>query len=368
MDTREMQHRRRDTVHFFENCDFDGKSVREISRVTWVGVAVNIGLAIIKTLGGVLSGSTALIADAVHTVSDLATDAAVLIGVRYWSAPADHDHPHGHRKIETLVTLAIGLALAAVGAKMGYDASLNLIQTVVGRRVGPPPEMNLITGFAFGASLASLVSKELLYRWTAAKGVQLESSAVVANAWHHRSDAFSSIPPALSIGGAALGARMGYDLWYLDPLGTLVVCVMLLQAAWEVAQPTLGALLDESADRQLCSSIRKTVLSTPGVMGAHRIRTRVIGPHAVEVDLHVTVNKDLKVWEGHAIASKVKYQMLKLQGDASTRVVDVMVYIEPANPEFDKLRESLESSDTVVDWKLHPDMGAGVKTPPGRKS
>ena len=341
-----------DTVQFF-NCEtFNAEAVRNISRVTWVGVVMNVTLAVLKAVGGVLGGSTALLADAVHTVSDLATDAAILIGVRYWSAPADADHPHGHRKIETLVTLAIGGALAAVGLGMGYGAVTTLTRAMIGHIGEGVREMNLASWLALGAAVASIVGKELLYRWTVAKGVELSSSAVVANAWHHRSDAFSSIPPALAIGGEALATRLGYNLWFLDPVGTLVVCVMLLQAAWEVIQPTLGTLLDQSADRKVCSAIRQTILATRGVMGAHRIRTRVIGAKAVAVDLHISVDRELTVREGHEIAATVKYAILGLKLEENHRAVDVMVHVEPADAEWDKVPACpAPGSDTLVDWR-----------------
>ncbi len=343
---------RSDTVHFAVHEEWDREAIREVSRVTWAGVAVNVSLAVFKTVGGILGSSTALLADAVHTVSDLATDAAVLIGVRYWSAPADAEHPHGHRKIETLVTMAIGLALAAVGVGMGWESAASLLRVVTEHAPPSARVMNLASWLALGAALSSIVSKELLYRWTVAWGIRLESSAVVANAWHHRSDALSSIPPALVIAGQGLGARFGHDLWYLDPIGTLVVCVMLLQAAWEVVKPTLSTLLDESADRKLCSSIRRTVLSTPGVLDTHRIRTRVIGANAVAVDLHIFVNKDLTVLEGHTIAGKVKYAILRLSSQNKTRPVDVIVHVEPAPPDSVRRFAGGEcKTDTFVDWK-----------------
>lgn len=344
---------RSDTVHFVDNDNLDVDAVREVSRVTWVGVFVNVVLAILKMAGGLLASSTALLADAVHTISDLATDAVILVGVRYWSAPADADHPHGHRKIETLITLGIGLALALVGLGLGYEAAAKLAKTVIGKAEAPGLTLGSAAVVAFLAAVLSIVAKEFLYRWTVAKGVEIGSSAVVANAWHHRSDALSSIPPALAISGEAIGTHFGYDLWYLDPIGTLVVCVMLLQAAWEVVQPTLAALLDRSADRKLCSAIRKTVLDTPGVIGAHRIRTRVIGMDAVAVDLHVTVYRDLPVHEGHAIASKVKYRILDLEVE-SARAVDVMVHVEPASRNCESGRNC--ESNTLVDWKYRKDV------------
>lgn len=338
---------RRDTV-LFSNPNGDAGDVRAISGVTWVGVATNVALAALKLIAGLLGGSRALLADAAHTISDLATDVAILIGVRFWSAPADADHPHGHAKIETLITLSIGLALAAVGLGMGYDAVANL--AAEGGSGPGASTSGLVMWLGLGSALLSLVTKELLYRWTVAKGMELSSSALIANAWHHRTDAFSSIPPLISIGGNAIAARHGLDLWYLDPIATIVICVLLLQAAWEVAQPTLAALLDRSADRKLCSAIRRAVLDTRGVIGAHRIRTRCLSANAVAVDLNITVDGRLSVTDGHAIAARVRAAILALSVENSPKPVDVLVHVDPAGSDHEESRRRL-AADTMLDWK-----------------
>lgn len=342
----------RDTVHFNVPCRVDEEQVAGVSRATWVGVAVNVLLAVVKLAAGILARSSVLLADAVHTLSDLATDAAILVGVKYWTAPADAQHPHGHRKIETLITLGIGVALAAVGCGLGYEAVRNLAAAVAG---GAPTAAAVasvsggLTLVAFAVAAVSIAAKELLYRWTSRKGVELGSSALIANAWHHRSDAMSSIPPLLAIGGGAIGARLGYNLWYLDPIGTIIVCVMLLQAAWEVTKPALASLLDASADRKMCSEIRKTVLATKGVIDTHRIRTRVICSNTVAVDLHITVDKHLSVEIGHSIATAVKNRLLRLNVAECPKAVDVLVHVEPGNPMEKPLPGA--GSDTMLDWK-----------------
>ena len=341
---------RGDTVHFQTCQTMDDASVRGISNATWVGVAVNVVLAVVKTAGGVLGNSRALIADAVHTISDLATDVVILIGVRYWSAPADAQHPHGHRKIETLITLAIGLALCAVGVGMGYESVAILLKTLAGGETPPIASIDFATWLGFGAAVASIVGKEFLYRWTVVRGIELSSSALVANAWHHRSDALSSIPPALSIGANAIAGRFGYNLWYLDAVGTMIICVMLLHAAWEVVEPTLSALLDASADRKLCSAIRKCVLDTPGVLDTHKIRTRCICTNAVAVDLHIMVRGNLTVAIGHGIAATVKRRILSLEVDSEYKPVDVLVHVEPADEMDVRKRKGSQDSDTLVDW------------------
>ena len=307
------------------------EEAREVSRATWIGVWVNAALAVLKAAAGLTSGSRALMADAVHTLSDLATDAAILIGVRYWCAPADAEHQHGHRKIEALVTLGIGLILAAAGIGMGWQAAAGLAPG--GQAPGHFPGMGA-AGFALSAALVSLVAKEWLYRWTAAKGLALGSSALVANAWHHRSDALSSIPPALAMAGSGLAAAFGRNLRFLDDLGALVVCVLLLQAAWNVVCPTLSALLDAGADRRFSLAVREAILATPGVAGTHRLRTRSLGSRAAAVDLHIAVDPRLTVQEGHDIAADVKYRVLGLPPTAGARAVDVLVHVEPDGPEW----------------------------------
>lgn len=312
-------------IRLNEEKKLDQSVVTVISHVTWVGVGVNIVLAVLKLVGGIFGKSQALIADAAHTISDLATDAAVLIGVRYWSEPADAVHPHGHGKIETLVTLIIGIMLAIVGLALGYEAILTLSQ-------GQPSAESLADGvnstalwLGFAAAILSIIVKELLYRWTATWGTKLKSSALVANAWHHRTDALSSIPPALAIGGSFLGAKLGHNLWFLDPIGAIVVCVMLLHAAAMVAYPALQSLLDAGADRRTCKRIEEIILDTPDVLGAHKIRSRYVGPDAVALDMHIFVDGTFSVAKGHAIASRVRARLLA----SDLSLVDVVIHVEP---------------------------------------
>ncbi|MDR3211821.1 MAG: cation diffusion facilitator family transporter, partial [Planctomycetota bacterium] len=176
----------------------------QVSQVTWAGCAVNLGLAILKGAGGMVAGSNALIADAVHTLTDLASDAIVLVGVRYWSQPADGEHPHGHGRIETIITLTIGIILAGVGVGLAFDSVAALAKGIT-----TPTDGNLLPGpavlVALLIALAAIFAKEILYRWTVAWGRRIRSSALVANAWHHRTDALSSIPPTLTLAAREIG-------------------------------------------------------------------------------------------------------------------------------------------------------------------
>jgi cation diffusion facilitator family transporter len=228
-----------------------------------------------------------------------------------------------------MVTLSIGLVLAGVGLFMAYGAIKALSPTAV-RLPAWRPSTGPAVWAALAVALASIASKEWLYRWTAARGTALKSSALVANAWHHRSDALSSIPSALTVGGCAAGAHLGLNLWYLDPVGTVVVAVMIIAAAWNIVKPTLNTLMDASADRRLGAAIHETVAATPGVMSGHKLRTRFLGSGAAEVNIHILVDGGLTVAEGHRIAADVKYRLLDLAvPNLETRIVDVLIHIEP---------------------------------------
>lgn len=309
--------------NFGEDCAV--KTAREVSRVTWIGLFVNVFLTIGKFLAGVFGNSSALVADAAHSLTDLATDAAILIGARYWAAPADDSHPYGHRKIETMVTFIIGAVLALAGLGLGWSAIDSVVGYLESQHSGnhkPAPEK-----VALLMALLSVVAKEILYRWTARRGTDLKSTALLANAWHHRSDAFSSIPVVLAVGGAEVGEFFGKDLSYLDPLGALVVCVLVVQSAWHIVKPTLGLLLDEGADAALREKIIGIVSATPGVRAWRNLRTQQLGPHAVKVDIEVHVDRDITLVQGHDIAREVKYRLM----DGLSVVVDVMVHIEPVD-------------------------------------
>jgi cation diffusion facilitator family transporter len=282
---------------------------REVQRITLWGLAANLLLAVVKFLGGVLGASQALVVDAVHSLSDSATDLAVLVGAMYWTAPADDDHPHGHGRIETIITCAIGITLAAVGLGLAYRA-LNSLR-----------EPAAVPGWiAFYIACASMVGKEWLYRWTLHVGKRLRSSAVVANAWHHRSDALSSLPVAVAI----LGVQIAPTWTFLDPVAATIVAVLIVQAAWKIVWPALRQLSDVGASEAEQAHFCSVALATEGVQAVHALRTRHIG-HGLQLDLHVRVDPDLTVREGHDIAHAVKRRLL----EEGAEVVDVLVHVEP---------------------------------------
>jgi len=286
---------------------------QEVRRVTLWGLAINLALCVIKFLVGVVGSSQALVADAVHSLSDSVTDMVVLIGVRFWSAPPDESHPYGHGRIETLITFCIGIVLGAVGIGLGYRAiaSLHAQQTTSPGWV------------AFAAACVSIAGKEWLYQWNVRVGRRIKSSALLANAWHHRSDALSSVPVAIAV----LGARIWPAWGFLDLIATVIVAVMILYAAWEVAAPAFRHLIDAGASEKERARICAIALDTDGVRSIHAVRTRYVGPGLL-VDLHVMVGGDLSVREGHDIARSVKHRLI----DGGPDIIDVLVHIEPDAP------------------------------------
>lgn len=290
------------------------KNTREILKVTWVGLWINVALSILKIWAGIIGNSRAVLADGFHSLSDLVSDIALLIGVRYWSAPADEGHPHGHQRMETLITLGIALLLAVLSVILVWDASANLLS-------GEHRPVGLIAALA---ALLSIVVKESLYRWTVRKGRELRSSAVVANAWHHRSDALSSIPAALSAGAAFIAP----SLVILDFIGTIIVVVFLCSAAWKIAWPALNELTDRGVGDETRAKLLDTAMAVPGVRDVHALRTRFLGA-GVQVDLHIMVDSAMSVEEGHRVATTVEDALMAM----GPQVIDVLVHLEPWTPD-----------------------------------
>jgi len=275
-----------------------------------VGLLCNLVLAAAKAAAGIFGHSQAVLADALHSLTDSVTDIAVILGVRYWTAPADEDHPHGHGRIETLITVVIGLAIGAVAVGMGTQA-------IRGLRHDPGTTP---TPVALGVALVSIAVKEVLYRWTAKVGREVRSPALVANAWHHRSDAISSIPAA-----AAVGVTLIDPEWaVVDRVGAVVVCLLILQASWRILRPAIDQLIDAGAPAAERRRIEELALQVDGVEAAHAVRTRYVGAD-LAVDLHVEVDGGLSVAEGHLIAVAVRRKLL----EEGPNVNDALVQIEP---------------------------------------
>ncbi|MDO4587777.1 MAG: cation diffusion facilitator family transporter [Planctomycetia bacterium] len=289
-----------------------------LKRITWFGMIVNMILVIIKLLAGVFSYSQVLIADAVHSLSDLSTDLAVLIGVRYWEQPADEDHPHGHAKIETLVTLFIGFVLLLVALKLIPSAIFSINELIQGKERATPGF------FALWAALFSIFIKEVLYQTTRKVGLQLKSSALVANAWHHRSDAISSIPAAATV---ILCLIFGNEYVFLDPVGTMVVSCMILYTAVEIMRPTFSTLLDRGLSKEKIALIQLIVREYPQIQSVHKIRTRPLGEQKYAVEFHIQVDPQMTVFNAHSLSHEIQSSLCQ----RIEEIVEVVAHIEPSN-------------------------------------
>ena len=284
-----------------------------VRRVTLGGMAVNLALSALKAAVGWLAGSQALLADAVHSVSDLVTDFAVLFGVRYWTAPADDEHPYGHGKMQAVVAAAIGLALAAIAIGIGRTATMRLLDVARG---GVPSVPGV---FAFWIAIVSIAAKEAVYRRTLAVAKRFRSSALEANAWHHRSDAVSSIPVAFALAVSYFVPSLAWA----DSAGALVVALFILKAAWEIVRPAVEELTDTEMPGK-SAEVARIALSVDGVKGCHHVRTRRYGS-VFNADLHIQVASSLTVVEGHAIGHRVRDAVRS----AGIGVVDAVVHVEP---------------------------------------
>ncbi len=285
--------------------------IRQVRGVTLAGMAVNVGIAAAKAVAGWMCSSQALVADAVHSLSDLVTDAAVVLGVKFWVAPADDEHPYGHGKIEALVTLFIALALAVVAYELGAAAVRRLAAGTEAAR----PDLA-----ACAVAVASIVLKELLFRWTRRVARRVKSTALEANAWHHRSDALSSVPVAAAVAAAWLVPSLAWA----DSAGAILVAVFILRVSWQLSMPALQELVDADIDSK-AAAVVAVAARVPGVRGVHKARARRYGG-SFQVDLHVQVDPSLSVAEGHDIGHAVKEAVCS----AGLDVNDAVVHVEPA--------------------------------------
>ena len=288
---------------------------KEIYKVTLLGSAGNLALLVFKFVAGVLGHSAAMVADAVHSLSDFFTDLIVLLFVKVSARPQDESHDYGHGKFETLATLFIGLAL--VGAAIGIivNGAVKFAGWLEGETLAVPGKL------ALWAALASILVKELLYRYTASKGRELDSSAVVANAWHHRSDALSSIGAAVGIGGAIL---LGERWAVLDPLASIVVGGMLMKVAWDLLKGSLGDLTDQSLSAEEEKEILDIITASPDVSEPHNLRTRRIG-NRIAIESHIRMDGGISLEAAHEQASVIESKLKERFGKDTL----VTLHMEP---------------------------------------
>ena len=288
---------------------------KSIYRVTLAGSAVNVVLLVFKFVAGFFGGSAAMIADAVHSLSDFITDVIVLLFVKLSAKPEDSDHAYGHGKYETLATSLIGLALMCVGIMIMYNGACSIVSAIMGN---PLPQPGMI---ALTAALVSIALKEWAYRFTVKVGRECESQAVIANAWHHRSDALSSIGTAVGIGGAIL---LGEKWAVLDPIAAVVVSVFIIRTAWQLTKQSAGELLEQSLPAEMEREIEEIVAREPMTSEVHHLRTRRIGSH-IAIEMHLRMPGDISLYESHLHATNIEQELRKRFG-ASTHIG---LHVEP---------------------------------------
>jgi cation diffusion facilitator family transporter len=278
------------------------------SRSTWVSVGVNVVLTVIQIVVGVLAKSQGLIADGIHSLSDLVADFVVLFAGHHAKKDADEKHPYGHQRFETAASLALGTILLAVGVGMLWSA-LHKLQA--------PEAVPTVHIMALWVAGGALIAKELLFRYMLAVAKRVKSSMLVANAWHARSDAASSLVVGLGI----VGNLAGYPI--LDPIAALIVGLMVTKMGWEFGWDALHDLMDRAVDEEEVEAIRQTLLATPGVSGVHDVRTRKMGDMVV-VDAHLEVDALITVEAGHDIAVAARQRVLQRH-----RVLNLLTHVDP---------------------------------------
>ncbi len=284
-----------------------------MDKATWWGFAINLLLSIGKLIVGYIGHSQALIADGLHSLSDLISDGMVLLATHHSNIDADDDHPYGHARYETAATIALALLLAGVGIGIGIDAFTHILDQKV---LETPTSLTLVV------ATLSIFSKEVLYQYTMRVAKRVKSKLLEANAWHHRSDAISSIVVFIGIAGAMLG----YPL--LDSIAAIIVAVMICKIGWELGFQGFQELVDTGLEPETLQAMKDTILSVDGVNQMHMLRTRRMG-HSVLADVHILVSPKLSVSEGHQISEAVELALI----NNFNEVNDITVHIDPEDDE-----------------------------------
>lgn len=288
---------------------------KEIFRVTIWGGIINVVLLVVKFAAGIFGHSAAMIADAVHSLTDFATDVVVLIFVHLGNKPADRDHDYGHGKYETLATAIIGTSLLAVGVLIFCSGAGKTWRVIQGEVLPSPGKVALV------AAVASIVLKEWAYRFTVKVGKRCQSEAVVANAWHHRSDALSSVGTMIGVGGAIL---LGNRWTVLDPLASIVVSVFIVRAAWQLMMESMKELTEASLSDEDEAVITHIAASEPGVSEVHNLRTRRVG-NRIAIEMHARMLGSTPLVEAHLHATAIEHRLKEHFGPDTL----VSIHLEP---------------------------------------
>jgi cation diffusion facilitator family transporter len=293
----------------------DKQRARTIYRTTLLGSLTNLVLVVLKFWAGVAGHSAAMIADAVHSTSDFLTDLVVMCFVHISSKPIDKSHDYGHGKFETLATVLIGIALFVVGFGLLWNASFDIWYVVQGGTLRRPGMWALM------AAIVSIVLKEIMYQYTVHMARRCKSPVMEANAWHHRSDAFSSIGTMIGIGGALL---LGDKWTVLDPIAAFVVSLFIIRIAWRLTIPSLDELLEKSLPDAIEEEIERIVLTVDGVSNVHHLRTRRIGG-SVAIEMHIRMDGNMTLYMAHDKATLVEQKLKAVFGERC----HVGVHVEP---------------------------------------
>lgn len=288
---------------------------KDIYKVTIIGSIVNACLVAVKFVAGIFGRSSALVADAVHSLTDFLTDIIVLVFVHISGKPKDKDHGYGHGKFETLATMIIGVLLAAAGIGLLVNGAEQVWRSIQGDILPEP------TWIALTVAFISIVSKEILYRYTVKEGKRLNSDAVIANAWHHRSDALSSLGTMIGIAGAMF---LGEKWRILDPIAAVVVSCLIVKAGYDIIRPAINELLEASLSKDQTDEIAEIIRSVKGVKGFHNLRTRKVGS-SIALDVHVKMDGNLSLFDAHEIATRIEEAIRKRFGTESM----INVHMEP---------------------------------------
>ncbi len=284
------------------------------TRVTYIGALINIFLTVIKVGVGIMGQSASLIADGIHSLSDLISDLFVIIAIKMGSREADHEHPYGHRRFETMATVLLGMGLVVVAGGIAWDAVERLLD---------PEKLMIPNRDTLGIAFVSILANEWLFHYTKRVGEETRSKLLLANAWHHRSDAFSSVVVLIGIGAVLMGFP------FADAVAAVIVALMIAKMGVTLVLESINELVDSSLPEDFVREIRREIKQTHGVHSIHLLRTRRMGEDAY-IDTHIVVNSRISVSEGHMIGDVVR-DNLKAKFDD---VVDVLVHIDPEDDEF----------------------------------
>lgn len=280
-------------------------------RVSFVSIAANVLLSFFKLFAGVFAHSGAMISDAVHSASDVFSTVIVIIGIRFASKASDRDHPYGHERMECVATIILATILLSTGIGIAYGAMKNILS-------GNPTALVIPGSLALIAAIISIAVKEGMFWYTKINAKKIDSGALMADAWHHRSDALSSVGALIGIAGA----RLGYPV--LDSIASLVICLFIAKAAYDIFKDAIDKMVDKACDEDTEKQLTECVLSQKGVLGIDLLRTRVFG-NKIYVDLEIGADKNKPLYEAHAIAESVHNSI-----EASfPKVKHIMVHVNP---------------------------------------